>query len=383
MGTDRKRKVQTPTRVEVLRLGHRPDRDKRITTHVALVSRAFGASGIYVDTKDPKLEQTIFRVNGQFGGDFSIKTGTSPRSVMNNFGGTIVHLTMYGEEVDNVIKDIPEGEDLLIIIGSEKVPREVFDLAHFNVSVSNQPHSEVSALAIFLDRYFDGRQLHMDFPGGEINILPDGRGKTVKQGDDVVTVRKRKGLFERSWGEVPDPDECLEILASAGCSSIVIKHSRAVYDLGMEMVQRSGDVAGTAVNGMNIARLSAGLLLHDLGRSRTHSIRHAVIGAQLAERIGLHPDIVAMIRNHIGGGLPAAEAVELGLPDMDLIPLTWEEKIVSHADTLVGNLRRRPLHKAVERLIERGASKGAERIKEIHLELEERLSIDLETLVER
>ncbi len=382
MGADRKNNIPTPTRVEVLRLGHRPDRDKRITTHVALVSRAFGASGIHVDTKDPKLERTIDRVNGQFGGDFTIETGTSPRSVMNNFGGTIVHLTMYGEEVDNVIRDIPGGEDLLIIVGSEKVPREVFDLAHFNVSVSNQPHSEVSALAIFLDRYFDGRQLYMDFPGGEINILPDGRGKTVKQGDDIVTVRKRKGLFERRWGEVPDPDECLEILASAGCSSIVIKHSRAVYDLGMDMVHRSLEVAGPSVHGMDIARLSAGLLLHDLGRSRTHSIRHTVIGAQLAEGIGLHPDIVAMIRNHVGGGLPAAEAVELGLPDMDLIPLTWEEKLVSHADTLVGNLRRRSLGKAVERLEEKGAEKGVDRILALHAELEGHLSIDIDPLVD-
>ncbi len=382
MGADRKSNLPTPTRVEVLRLGHRPDRDKRITTHVALVSRAFGASGIYVDTKDPKLEQTISRVNGQFGGDFIIRTGTSPRSVMNHFRGTIVHLTMYGEEVDSVIKDIPEGEDLLIIIGSEKVPREVFDLAHFNVSVSNQPHSEVSALAIFLDRYFRGRQLGLDFPGGEITILPDGRGKTVKQGDDVVMEPERNGLMDRGWSEVPDPDECLEILSSAGCSSVVIKHSRAVYDLGMDMVRRSEEAACNAVNDVDIAMLSAGLLLHDLGRSRTHSIRHAVIGAELAERIGLHPDIVTMIRNHIGGGLPAAEAVELGLPDVDLIPITLEEKIVSHADTLVGNLRRRSLDKAVEKLEKEGAKKGVERIIAIHAELERHLSIDIDPLVD-
>ncbi len=382
MGADRESNVPTPTRVEVLRLGHRPDRDKRITTHVALVARAFGASGIYVDTKDPKLEETIVRVNGQFGGDFSIKTGASPRSIMNHFSGTIVHLTMYGEEVDEAIKEIPKGEDLLIIIGSEKVPREVFDLAHFNVSVSNQPHSEVSALAIFLDRYFRGRQLGMDFPGGEITILPDGRGKTVKQGDDVATERKKNGLMDRRWSEVPYPDQCLDILSSAGCSSIVIKHSRAVYDLGMEMVRRSEEATGCAVNGMNITMLSAGLLLHDLGRSRTHSIRHAIIGAQLAEMICLHPDIVAMIRNHIGGGLPAAEAVELGLPDMDLIPLTWEEKLVSHADTLVGNLRRRSLDKAVGRLEKEGAEKGVERIMAIHAELERYLSIDIDPLVD-
>ncbi|MCK5773294.1 MAG: HDIG domain-containing protein, partial [Thermoplasmata archaeon] len=366
MGAERERQNSNRARVEVLRLGHRPDRDKRITTHVALVSRAFGASGIHVDTKDTRLEQTIASVNDQFGGDFSINTGISPRSIMNHFRGTIVHLTMYGEEVDRVIEDIPEGEDLLIIIGSEKVPREVFDLAHFNVSVSNQPHSEVSALAIFLDRYFKGAQFEMDFPGGEIIILPDGRGKTVKQGDDAILDPKRNGLMDRSWSEVPDPDECLEILSSAGCSTVVIKHSRVVYDLGMEMVRRSEKASGSAVKDIDIARLSAGLLLHDLGRSRTHSIRHAVIGAELAEMIGLHPGVVAMIRNHVGGGLPAAEAIELGLPEVDLIPLTWEEKLVSHADTLVGNLRRRSLDRAVQRLEKEGADKGVKRIIALH-----------------
>ncbi len=380
MGTDPNSEGVTTTRIEVLRLGHRPDRDKRITTHVALVSRAFGANSITVDTKDTKLEETIERVNAQFGGDFKIETGASPKGVINRFGGTLVHLTMYGERIDSAIREIPKGEDLLIIIGSEKVPREIYDLAHFNVSVSNQPHSEVSALAIFLDRYFDGKQLDLKFTGGEMNIHPDGRGKTVLPSGDDISTPDHDGFFEREWSEVPDPDECLRILSAAGCSNIVIKHSRAVYEFGMDMVRRSGENGG---QGVNIQRVSAGLLLHDLGRSRTHSIRHAIIGGELAERIGLHPEIVGMIRNHVGGGIPAAEALELGLPDLDLIPSTLEEKIVSHADTLVGNLRRRPLHKAVERLMERGASKGAERIKKLHLDLEERLSIDLEALVEK
>ena len=40
--------------ITILRIGHRISRDKRITTHVALVARAFGADNILVDTKDKK-----------------------------------------------------------------------------------------------------------------------------------------------------------------------------------------------------------------------------------------------------------------------------------------------------------------------------------------
>ena len=62
--------------IYILRLGHRPERDKRITTHVALTARAFGAKGIFVSTKDEVLENSIRSVVDRFGGDFTIETGT-------------------------------------------------------------------------------------------------------------------------------------------------------------------------------------------------------------------------------------------------------------------------------------------------------------------
>ena len=45
--------------ITVLRLGHRISRDKRITTHVALVARAFGAYNIIISTKDQQIEENI------------------------------------------------------------------------------------------------------------------------------------------------------------------------------------------------------------------------------------------------------------------------------------------------------------------------------------
>lgn len=161
-----------------MRIGHRPERDKRVTTHVALSSRALGAKGIYVDTKDEVLEGNIRSVVDRFGGDYTIETGVSWKRATSNFDGKVVHLTMYGQRVDEALPRIPKDENLMVIVGAEKVPPEVYQRADFNVSVGNQPHSEIAALAIFLDRYTEGKALYSD-RHGKMTVVPNERGKTV------------------------------------------------------------------------------------------------------------------------------------------------------------------------------------------------------------
>jgi len=166
--------------ITILRLGHRPARDKRITTHVGLVARAFNAEQMLVDTKDIKLEKTLEEVNARFGGKFKVQTDVSWRAIIRNWDGIIVHLTMYGEHLDDVIRNIPKGKNtkLLVIVGSEKVPREVYEKADFNIAIGHQPHSEVAALAIFLDRYFGGKELRKSFDG-RLVIKDSRKGKLV------------------------------------------------------------------------------------------------------------------------------------------------------------------------------------------------------------
>ncbi len=164
--------------IAVLRWGHRIPRDSRITTHVALTARAFGADAVYVDTEDKELEETVNSVVRRFGGPFEIKTGVNWREIIRGWKGTKIHLTMYGEHIDDAIQRIPQG-DILIIVGAEKVPKEFYDLADFNIAIGNQPHSEVAALAVFLDRYTHRKGLRKEFSGGEIRIIPNPRGKTV------------------------------------------------------------------------------------------------------------------------------------------------------------------------------------------------------------
>lgn len=163
--------------ITVLRLGHRPARDKRVTTHVALAARAFGADAILVSTRDTGLERTVRDVVGRFGGSFRIETGVRWRGLLRDWPGPKVHLTMYGTPLDEALHEIAR-KDLLVVVGASKVPREVYDLVDTNVAVGNQPHSEVAALAVFLDHLHVGGSIRRGHEG-RLRIRPNPRGKTV------------------------------------------------------------------------------------------------------------------------------------------------------------------------------------------------------------
>ena len=168
--------------VTVLRLGHRPMRDKRLSTHVLLAARAFGADGaIYSGTEDPRLEESVAKIVDEWGGGFTLQYTESWRGTVKAWQGEVVHLTMYGLPVREAIQEIrARPEPKLVVVGGPKVPRELYDLAKWNVSVTTQPHSEVSALAVFLHMLFVGEELERSFEGARLRIKPMGRGKEVE-----------------------------------------------------------------------------------------------------------------------------------------------------------------------------------------------------------
>ncbi|MCJ7443214.1 MAG: tRNA (cytidine(56)-2'-O)-methyltransferase [Methanotrichaceae archaeon] len=170
-------------RVVVLRLGHRQERDKRITTHVGLVARAFGAEEMLLTGIDRHIEESLIDVANRWGGDFRLRSGVNWKDEMvlwKKTGGNVVHLTMYGSNLMDVLGPIRNSEKIMIVVGAEKVPPEVFDVADWNVAIGNQPHSEVAALAVFLDRLFQGKELAQEFLGS-LRILPSARGKHVME----------------------------------------------------------------------------------------------------------------------------------------------------------------------------------------------------------
>jgi len=94
--------------------------------------------------------------------------------------GEVIHLTMYGLHVDDVIDEIRASpRPKLVVVGAERVPPFFYEAADYNVAIGNQPHSEVAALAVFLDRLYEGRELRTEFPGARVKILPSPRGKKV------------------------------------------------------------------------------------------------------------------------------------------------------------------------------------------------------------
>ena len=179
---NRKRKIM------ILRWGHRPQRDSRLTTHVALTARALGADGIILsDIEDKKIKETINKITQNWGGTFSFTMGIPWRKAVNewrNEGGVVVHLTAYGENIESseVLKEIKDSrKDAMVIVGCQKVPGEFFaeSVSDFNVAIGNQPHSECASVAVFLYLFLGGKALSMDFPSARVKIIPQKRGKKI------------------------------------------------------------------------------------------------------------------------------------------------------------------------------------------------------------
>ena len=162
--------------VYVLRLGHRP-RDKRVSTHVALTARAFGARGIYFDVEDKSVFESVRDVVERWGGDFFIEP-VNWREFLRKFEGLKVHLTMYGIPLPQKLEEIKRADRVLVVVGAEKVPPEVYEMCDLNVSIGTQPHSEVAALAVFLEKVL-GRVFDLSFEDAKIRVIPSERGKKV------------------------------------------------------------------------------------------------------------------------------------------------------------------------------------------------------------
>jgi len=174
--------MQGPQEVVVLRYGHRPGRDDRMTTHVGLTARALGADRVILPDNATQSAETVADITDRFGGPFAVEQDDSQLGTVRNWNGPVVHLTMYGEpiqETEGEIRDALDSGPLLIVVGGEKVPFELYERADYNVGVTNQPHSEVAGLAVFLDRLFEGRELDQEWADADRTVIPKATGKKV------------------------------------------------------------------------------------------------------------------------------------------------------------------------------------------------------------
>jgi uncharacterized protein len=141
--------------------------------------------------------------------------------------------------------------------------------------------------------------------------------------------------------------EALALHRKYGSSEKVIRHCQTVATvagiLAEEMTKR-----GTAVDTRAVA---VGALLHDIGRARVQTVSHGLEGSRMVESEGVERKVVDIVRKHVGAGISADEAKTLGMPDLDYIPRTEEERLVCFADKMVDSDQVRPFEKEVERFI--------------------------------
>jgi uncharacterized protein len=144
---------------------------------------------------------------------------------------------------------------------------------------------------------------------------------------------------------LPTKKKAIGLLVKAGCSPEVVRHAESVTALAVEIAEACRK-KGLAID---VQLVEIGALLHDIGRSETHSVNHVIVGVEIAQSLSLPDPIISIIERHVGGGISKGEAKRLGWPVKDYIPQTLEEKIVTYADKLVEGSRRVPIEQVIEK----------------------------------
>jgi uncharacterized protein len=144
--------------------------------------------------------------------------------------------------------------------------------------------------------------------------------------------------------QLPNRREALSLLAKTGCSPNVVRHCKRVSALAVK-IAKACQKKGLKVD-VSLVEISS--LLHDIGRSRTHSVDHALIGGEIARSLGLSKSVIYVIERHAGGGISKEEARKLGWPVKNYLPKTLEEKIVCYADKRVVGLRVVPIEQTIQ-----------------------------------
>ena len=157
----------------------------------------------------------------------------------------------------------------------------------------------------------------------------------------------------------------------------VPRHCRCVEALALAMCE-CAERQGLAIDRDVV---SAGALLHDLGRSVTQDVRHASAGAELLRAEGGWDErVVLCVERHTGAGIEPHEAAALGLPVKDYTPRTLEERIVCHADNLYTGDKRLTLAALREKYQAKGLASAYAKMEALHRALSQELAADLERL---
>lgn len=165
--------------------------------------------------------------------------------------------------------------------------------------------------------------------------------------------------------KLPSREQAIQFLRQVGCSENVVRHCQAVAELALEIAKACKE------RGLNVdlELVEIGALLHDIGRSKTHTVHHAIIGAEIAESLGLPEPLISIIKTHVGGGITSKEAKKLGWPKDVYVPRTLEEKIVAYADKLIEGSHRVPIERTIENFSKELPPPAVMRVRRLHEEM--------------
>ena len=169
---------------------------------------------------------------------------------------------------------------------------------------------------------------------------------------------------------LPDRDFALDLLKRLKIPLSVRRHSEKVAEKAIEIALK------IKKNNVDLNLIEIGALLHDIGRTKTHSFKHALIGGKILRQRGFSDKLARICETHILGGLDKEDAKKVGLPEKDYLPITLEEKIICLADKHMAGTREVSIEHRFNRWFQKyGRSrillKSKKRIEKIQKEIEE------------
>ena len=170
--------------------------------------------------------------------------------------------------------------------------------------------------------------------------------------------------------KLPSREQAIQLLRKNGCPLKVISHCEEVAAVALEIATKL-QKKGISVD---LKLVEAGALLHDIGRSKSNSVDHGVIGAKITENEEMPKPLTNIVKRHVGGGITGKEAQLLGWSEDIYMPVTLEEKIVSYADKITDQSKIVPIDVEIARLNAHGFKEAAGRVRKLHEEINSLLS---------
>jgi len=132
---------------------------------------------------------------------------------------------------------------------------------------------------------------------------------------------------------LPSRELAFDLLKKMKVPYHVRRHSLKVAEKALAIAEKITKVK------VDLNLIEIGALLHDIGRSKTHGFKHALIGGKILRERGFPEELAKICETHILGGLDKEDAKVVGLPEREFLPNSIEEKIICLADKHMAGTR--------------------------------------------